>query len=112
MKKSELSVVSILTNDDQTSYENKWSIDSQSNELFIVMFWSWSSDVTTNNDQIGFVKNQKDFSWSKKKWKNDSSFWNNEIWMNVEMDSKELLTKWRDLNAKNSGLKMEFEKDL
>ena len=65
-----------------------------------------------NDDWTGFVKNQKNLSQSKKKWKNDSSFQNNEIGMNVEMDSKKLSTKWWNLNAKNSELKMEFEKNL
>ena len=32
--------------------------------------------------------------------------------MNVEMNSKKLSTKWWNLNAKNSELKMKFEKDL
>ena len=65
-----------------------------------------------NNDQTEFVKNQKNLSQSKKKQKNDSSFQNNEIWMNVKMDLKKLSTEWRNLNAKNSELKMEFEKNL
>ena len=65
-----------------------------------------------NNDQTEFVKNQKNLSQSKKKQKNDSSFQNNEIWMNVKMDLKKLSTEWRNLNAKNSELKMEFEENL
>ena len=112
MKKSKLSVVSMLTNDDQTSCENKWSIDSRLNELFIVMFWNWSLNVVMNDDWTGFAKNQKNLSQSKKKQKNDSSFQNNKIWINVEMNSKKSLTKWRNLNAKNSELKVEFEKNL
>ena len=112
MKKSKLSVVSVLTNDGRTSCKNKWSVNSQLNELFIIVFWNWSLNVVTNNDWTGFAKNQKNLSQSEKKWKNDSSFWNNKIWTNAEMDSKELSTEWRNLNAKNSELKMEFEKDL
>ena len=112
IKKSKFSVVSVLTNDDQTLCENKWSIDSWLNELFIVVFWSLLSNVATNDDWIEFVKNQKNLSQSEKKWKNDSSFQNNKIWMNVEMDSKELSTEWRNLNAKDFELKMEFKKNL
>ena len=82
------------------------------NELFIIMFWNWSLNVATNDDWTGFMKNQKNLSWLKKKQKNDSSFWNDEIWMNAEMDSKESSTEWQDLNAKNSGLRVEFEEDL
>ena len=82
------------------------------NELFIVMFWNWLLNVVMNDDWIGFAKNQKNLSQSEKKQKNDSSFWNNKIWTDVEMDSKKLLTKWQNLNTKNSELKMEFEKDL
>ena len=82
------------------------------NELFIVVFWNWSLNIVTNDDQIEFAKNQKNLSQSEKKQKNDSSFWNNEIWTNVEINSKKLLTKWWNLNAKNSELKMEFEKNL
>ena len=82
------------------------------NELFIVMFWNWLLNVVINNDWIGFTKNQKNFSWSKKKQKNDSSFQNDGIWMNVEMNSKKSSTKWWDLNAKNFELKIEFEKNL
>ena len=57
----------MLTNGDQTSCKNKWSVDLQSNELFIVVFWNWSLDVVMNNDQTEFAKNQKNLSQSEKK---------------------------------------------